>query len=338
MGKTVDIGARLRQGELFAHFSPAHLALLGECASVSRFPAGVTIVKEGDPTIDAYVVLSGRVRIQRETAYGQYALATLGAGELFGETSFVDRNARSGDAVTDAKSELAVLNPLALGAAIERDQRFALALYWTFWKSLSRKLRATNQRLAEFFIQAGRPAPALPSRPPRDATGEFRVGLAAKRSLFQEQTLSPMEINFLATLSHEKKLEAGQAIFHEGDPGDAMYVVLEGRVMISKFIPGAGEEALAFLERGDYFGEMALIDNDVRSADAKADAGGAVVLRMPREVVEGILDITKVSSLRLLKILCALVAKRLREVDDKIVGWHILAAGGGTLPSAGAEG
>jgi hypothetical protein len=47
-------------------------------------------------------------------------------------------------------------------------------------------------------------------------------------------------------------------------------------------------------------------------------------------VVEGLLDMKKLSSLRLLKILCALVAKRLREVDDKLVGWHILAAGGGT--------
>ena len=64
-----------------------------------------------------------------------------------------------------------------------------------------------------------------------------------------------------------------------------MYVVLEGRVMISKYIPGAGEEALAFLERGDYFGEMALIDNQPRSADAKAHDGGAVVLAIPRDVL-----------------------------------------------------
>ena len=46
-------------------------------------------------------------------------------------------------------------------------------------------------------------------------------------------------------------------------------------------------------------------------------------------VVEGLLDMRKVSSLRLLRILCGLVAKRLRDLDDKIVGWHILAGGGG---------
>ncbi|MGD2115412.1 MAG: cyclic nucleotide-binding domain-containing protein, partial [Acidobacteriota bacterium] len=115
---------------------------------------------------------------------------------------------------------------------------------------------------------------------------------------------------------------------HEGDAGATMYVVLEGQIMISKNIPGAGDEALAFLERGDYFGEMALIDNKPRSADARAHDRGAVVLAIPGDVLSGILDIQKVSSLRLLKILCTLVAKRLRELDDKLVGWFILAGGG----------
>ena len=115
-----------------------------------------------------------------------------------------------------------------------------------------------------------------------------------------------------------------------------MYVVLEGRVLISKFIPGAGEEALAFLERGDYFGEMALIDRAPRSA-----AGARPRRRRGRAGDPGrgrragILDMRKVSSLPLLQILCALVAKRLREIDDKIVGWYILS--GGESPSYALE-
>ena len=108
-----------------------------------------------------------------------------------------------------------------------------------------------------------------------------------------------------------------------------MYVVLDGRVMISKDIPGAGEEALAFLERGDYFGEMALIDRKPRSADAKAADRGAVVLSIPRHVVEGILDIHKVSSISLLRILCGMIAQRLRDLDEKLVGWYIIGGGSG---------
>ena len=78
-----------------------------------------------------------------------------------------------------------------------------------------------------------------------------------------------------------------------------------------------------------------------RSADARAHGDGAVVLTISGEVLEGILDIQKVSSLRLLRLLCRIVAKRLRQIDDKLVGWYIFNAGAGetlaepTLPRSG---
>ena len=153
--------------------------------------------------------------------------------------------------------------------------------------------------------------------------------MAEKRSVFEEHKLSNLEINFLSSLSQERSFDAGAVLFREGDPGDAMYVVLDGKVRISKMIPGVGEEALMILERGDFFGEMALIDNLPRSADARAHERGAVVLRIPRDVLEQLLDIRKVSSIRLLRLLCELVAARLRELDDKLVGWHILSGGEG---------
>ena len=322
----MKLAQRLRQLELFAHFGDSQLERLAGSVSRSRYPAGVTVLKEGDPTQDAYLIDTGRIRIQRATPYGKYPLAVLESGDMFGEAAFVDAGARSGDAFAETATDLLILNPLALTTLIARDQGVALGLYWAFWRSLSRKLRATNESLAQFFSH-GVP-PSIPAgRSARHPTGEFHVDIAAKRDLFLEQKLASMEINFLASLSKEKKLQAGETIFREGDAGDAMYVVLEGRVMISKHIPGAGEEALAFLERGDYFGEMALIDNEPRSAEAKASDGGAVVLAIPREVVNQLLGVQRVSSLRLLRILCSLVAKRLREIDDKIVTWYILAGG-----------
>jgi CRP/FNR family transcriptional regulator, cyclic AMP receptor protein len=312
----------LKRNELFSHFEETKLAALAEGVEAR--------LRQGDPTQEAYVVEAGGVSIQRQTAYGEFRLATLGPGDVFGETSFVDGGQRSSDAVAVGGADLLAFNPVAVTALVESDPALHLALYWAFWKSLSSKLRRTNERLTRFFSETG--ASPAEMDPPAVAAGAagFRVDVKDKRRVFEEQRLSGLEINFLASLSKEQKLAGGETIFREGDPGEAMYVVHDGRVMISKFIPGAGEEALAFLERGDYFGEMALIDNEPRSADARADAGGAVVLAIPREVVEGILDIRKVSSLRLLKLLCSLVARRLRELDEKIVGWYII--GGGQPP------
>ena len=323
----------LRRWDIFAHFTDEQLAQLAACATRIEYPDSTTIVQEGEPSQEAYLIERGGVRIQRKTPYGLFSLAALQPGTLFGETAFVDRIPRSGSAVTSGDTELVSLNPEALAALMEQDPRFKLALYWTFWKSLSSKLRQTNENLTQFFSETGKP-PSTAAATPQEAAGEFHVDLASKRKLFQEQKLSNLEINFLTSLSRERKYGPNQVIFREGELGNEMYVVLEGRVMISKYIPGAGEEALAFLERGDYFGEMALIDNQPRSADAKAHDGGAVVLAIPRDVLNGILDINRLSSLSLLKILCNLVATRLRELDDKIIGWFILAGGAGSTGTA----
>ncbi len=316
----------LGRWDFFSHFTPAQLEKLAPHTRRTSIPEGTAIVRQGDQSVDAYLIERGEIRIQRETPYGVFTLALLATGDLFGETAYIDHQERSGDAVANADSVLLSFDPSALAGLIDDDQQFAVALYWTFWKSLSGKLRRTNERLTQFFTETGKP-PSSPQVIPGGVGPDFRIDLDAKRKLFEEQKLSSLEINFLTSLSREVKLRPGEVIFREGEPGDRMYVVLEGRVMISKYIPGAGEEALAFLERGDYFGEMALIDKQPRSADATAHTGGAVVLAIPAEVLEGILDIQKLSSLRLLKLLCALVARRLRELDDKLAGWFILAGG-----------
>lgn len=325
------IPASLRRWELLSHFQDAELKALAKCLSRHRVKAGTRVVREGDATLDAYLIEDGRVKIQRETPYGCCDLAILDPGDLFGEASFIDGGPRSGDALAVTDSDLVAFDPDSVSALITGDQRASLALYWSFWKSLSRKLRRSNEALTRFFTETGTTPTSEPPQP-MPATGEFRVELADKRKVFQEQRLSPMEINFLTSLSREKKLQPGQVIFREGEPGDRMYVVLEGKVRISKYIAGAGEEALAILERGDYFGEMALIDEQPRSADARAHDQGAVVLAIPRDVLRGILDIRKVSSLSLLKVLCSLVSKRLRELDDKIVGWYVLSGGADNPP------
>lgn len=325
----METAARIRRWANFAHFSDDQVARLAAAVEVQHHAAGTEIFPADSETREAYLIDRGKVLIQRQTPYGLYALAELEEGDIFGESGFIDQEPRSGAASAIEDCELVCFDPDALAALMEQDQRLSVALYWSFWKSLATKLRTTNSKLLQFFSEAGKP----PSNPPpfrKDASGEFRIDLAAKRKLFQEQKLSALEINFLASLSREQKVAPGEVIFHEGDVGDAMYVVLDGRVMISKYIPGAGEEALAFLERGDYFGEMALIDQQPRSADAKAPEEGAVLLAIPRDVVEGLLDIHKLSSLRLLRILSNLIAKRLRELNEKLITWFIFSGGGGT--------
>ncbi len=316
---------------LFAHFEADDLGSLAAATSAHRAAAGGRLDELAD---SAFLVERGSVELSRTTPYGPFVLRRVGDGALFGEATLLGFQAGADMLAAEAETSALVFDRDTVAALSEASQRFHLSLLWSLWKSLSGKLRRANDRLTEFFNPAlDAPQGEPPSRP-APAAG-FRVDIAAKRGLFQEQRLSGLEINFLTTLSREERYADGEAVFHEGEPAEAMYVVLDGKVRISKHIPGVGEEALSFLERGAYFGEMALIDSQARSASAVAHGGEAVVLAIPRDVLGGLLDIRKTSSPRLLRLLCEMLCRRLRELDDKLVGWHILSAG--SPPHAAAD-
>jgi CRP/FNR family cyclic AMP-dependent transcriptional regulator len=70
----------------------------------------------------------------------------------------------------------------------------------------------------------------------------------------------------VVAIGGEERFKKNEKVFDEGDTGDKFYLILEGAVRISRFVAGMGEEALAVLRPGAYFGEMSLIDDESRSA------------------------------------------------------------------------
>jgi uncharacterized membrane protein len=85
----------------------------------------------------------------------------------------------------------------------------------------------------------------------------------------------------LRSLLSTREVTTGVALFRAGDDGDAMYLIESGRVRIAVNDEDQKEIVLAELARGDFFGEMAIIDGKKRSADAKIieDARLAVLSR-----------------------------------------------------------
>ena len=70
---------------------------------------------------------------------------------------------------------------------------------------------------------------------------------------------------------------------------------------------------------------MALIDGQPRSADARAHGGPVTVLALDEGTLREVLTVDPHASLEFLQLLCRLVAKRLREIDEKVIGWRIMA-------------
>jgi len=141
------------------------------------------------------------------------------------------------------------------------------------------------------------------------------VELLSKISLFS--ALQPSYLRRIANLGIEEDYESGGVIFKEGDQGDKMYLILSGAVRIGRQVPGMGEEALAVLRAGTHFGEMALIDDFPRSADARAhEACKLFVIR--KEDMEDLLFVDRDLAYDLLWSFIRTLSSRLRETNDKM--------------------
>ncbi len=84
------------------------------------------------------------------------------------------------------------------------------------------------------------------------------MDMQALRDIDLFKNLDPIQLAHLASIMEESEFKKNSLIFDEGAASERFYVIAKGRVRISKIVPGMGEEALAVLNTGAYFGEMEL--------------------------------------------------------------------------------
>jgi CRP-like cAMP-binding protein/tetratricopeptide (TPR) repeat protein len=323
----ITISAELRKLVLFQHMKDEQIFRLSKFVRIDGFVSGDYVFREDDRSMDFYVVKDGRIEIRKETPFGPQILGHLGPDQIFGEMNFIDRIHRSSDAIANESSACYTFSFSALDQMMDQDKEMAVGLHWAFWRSLTEKVRDANDQLKLFFQEDAKRGSGRKRAEGKREVQQVTVKSEDKVDLFKERGLSAAEMKLLATFSTEERFREGSMIFREGEKGDKLYIVLDGRVRISKFIPGVGEEALTVLDRGDFFGEMALIDDKARSADGKAHEGDATVLSIDRATLNEILSMDPHASLQFLNLLCRMISRRLREINDKIVQWKYMSGG-----------
>ncbi len=121
----------------------------------------------------------------------------------------------------------------------------------------------------------------------------------------------------IAQATTEESHAIGTRIFQFGDPGDKLFIILEGKVRISREIAGMGEEALAVLGAGEIFGEMSLIDEEPRSADARAHESCRLLV-ITKESFDDLLVLHKDLAYEVLWNCVRMLSARLRETNEKL--------------------
>src|SRR5258706_4071492 len=237
----ITMAAELRALEVFQHIKDEQIIRLSKFAHVQQLAEGGHVFKEEDRSMDFYVVKDGRIEIRKETPFGPQILGTLTSGATFGEMNFIDRTHRSSDAIAVEPSACYTFSFSALDQLMDQEKELAVGLHWAFWRSLTEKVRDANEQLKLFFQEDAKKGQGRKRVEGTRETKEVTVKSEDKVDLFKERGLSAGEMKLLATFSSEERFREGSTVFREGEKGDKLYIVLDGRVRISKFIPGVGE-------------------------------------------------------------------------------------------------
>jgi CRP-like cAMP-binding protein len=137
------------------------------------------------------------------------------------------------------------------------------------------------------------------------------------RGVYLFDNLNKEELEKIATICKQESFPRGKLIFSEGTPGDKLYLIIKGSVRVSKKLGAGEEQVLATLKPGDFFGEMALIDDVGRSADVWAEEFSEL-LSISKNDFATLIFREKDMATSLLWNIIRTLSRRLRETDEKL--------------------
>jgi CRP-like cAMP-binding protein len=139
--------------------------------------------------------------------------------------------------------------------------------------------------------------------------------------------LTPTQLELVASLCQERRCKAGDVIFEENAASDELYLIVQGEVDIQVDPSLVGEEnaqaapgavTIATLRRGQSFGEVALVDQGLRSATARCAANNTTMLIIARDKLISLCDTYPQLGYRLMRNLAADLALKIRSTDLRI--------------------
>jgi CRP-like cAMP-binding protein len=129
--------------------------------------------------------------------------------------------------------------------------------------------------------------------------------------------LSPRELKEVASIVHKREYRLGEPVFSQGDPGLGMYIIQEGEVSITLSGKDNEERELAILSDGDFFGELALLDESPRSANARCKTE-CVLIGFFRPDLFELIEKKHQLGIKIIFKLAEIVSQRLRNTDKEL--------------------
>ncbi|HKZ70381.1 MAG TPA: cyclic nucleotide-binding domain-containing protein, partial [Anaerolineales bacterium] len=138
--------------------------------------------------------------------------------------------------------------------------------------------------------------------------------------------LTPTQLELVASLCEERRLNTGDLLFEENSPSDELYIIAQGEIEIQVDPSMVTDDTsqlmrpvtIATLRRGQSFGEVALVDQGLRSASARCAQHHTHLLVIPRDKLMALCDTYPQLGYRLMRNLAADLAMKIRNTDMRI--------------------
>ena len=136
--------------------------------------------------------------------------------------------------------------------------------------------------------------------------------------------LTPAQLEMIASICQERTVRAGEVLFQENTPGTEMYAIVRGEIEIlldpslvggATTRKGSGPVTVASLREGQTFGEMALVDQGLRSASARGAADNTKLLIIPRQKLLTLCETYPELGYRIMRNMAADMAFKIRNSD-----------------------
>lgn len=149
------------------------------------------------------------------------------------------------------------------------------------------------------------------------------ITILKQADIFYELTNTQLEL--VASICSEKHYQAGDIVFEENTPGTELYVIANGEVeiVVNPALVGKKDDTndrftIATLRRGQSFGEVALVDEGVRSAGARCSQPDTHLIAIPRDKLMLLCDTYPQLGYRLMRNLAADLAMKIRHTDLQV--------------------
>lgn len=147
-------------------------------------------------------------------------------------------------------------------------------------------------------------------RGPRNSQTQPNAAFLRTVAIFSEVDTSALEL--IAPLFTVHRLATDAALFYQGDTGDSLYIVHQGRIAVTVHTDTNDDITVATLEAGDFLGEMSIFEDELRSATCHA-VEPTEVYRLDKEEFNRLIDAQPVEAIKIMRAMLEVVSARLED-------------------------